>query len=446
MPDVLDVLPGMIEQVRNKGSLPMLFQEAPNLVMGLIGNPGEVETNVTQKFYRIPFKKMKGGNFGKLGLNYGAFGDGNSFVLDNLTAGYFAFGQSHGLNMEVMETANKAGGAAVVDAFAMTMADANDVMQQHMECIVHTSGNGAITDASSNYSSQVFTFDGASDYVGVNRVLEGMTIEVWNSTLTTSRGITRVTVVDHDAKQATVADALAGATTGDRFVIRDIDTYGPATPTTQASAYPSSGANGVGGDSFIHGLEYYLDTNSANYVLGKQKSSIPQLNPKHIAAGSTALTYLHGIRIMNKVRRSRGSVSNLIGLVPVAQTEHLMAINMALQTTRMDGDRFGKIKDLAPDQLELGDSFTFAGITCRTDLRQRENRIQYIDPSLWGKVQPIPIDFYTAGGGPLYRTLNASGKMTTGVEFHLWGALDYYCTDCGKQAVIDGLTTPTDSW
>lgn len=443
--DITNVLSGLIEKVRKEGALPKLLQNAPNLVMGLIGERN-VQVDVNQKFYRIPFKTMPAGNFGKLSANGGTFGTGNGFTLSNLTCGYFYYAQAHAINLEVMETAKGAG--SVVDAFAELLADANDTIQKHQEILLHTSGNGVLTNASSAYGSAVYTFAGASDYLGVNRLLEGMTVDVWDSSLSTDKGERRILRIDHVAKTVTLSSAPASSpTAGDRFAIRGLDVYGPSTPTTFASGYPTSGANGIAGDSFVHGLDYYLNTTSSNYVLGVQKSTIPQLNPRQVAAGTAPLTYLHPIRLIHKMLRSRGMASpNAVALVPLAQTEQLAQINMSLQTIQTNGESFGKLKNLSPDMPELAGDVAFGSIRGKVDLRMPENVIHVISPEDWGKVEPVKTDFYKVGGDYIRATRNSSGELTAGAEMFLYGACDYFCIDPGHQGVVDGLTVPTGSF
>lgn len=443
--DITDVLSGLIEKVRKEGALPKMLQRAPDLVMSLIGEK-DVQVDVNQKFYRIPFKTLPSGNFGKLSANGGTFGTGNGIELSHMTCGYFYYSQVHALNLEVMETAK--GNGSVVDVFAELLSDSNDMMQQHQEVLLHTSGNGVLTNASSAYGSAVYTFASATDFLGVNRLIEGMTVDVWDSSLATDKGERRIIKIDHSAKTVTLDSAPSSSpTAGDRLAIRALDVYGPSTPTTFASSYPTAGASGITGDSFIHGLDYYLNTTSSNYVLGVQKSTIPQLNPRHIAAGSVALTYLHPIRLIHKMLRNRGSKGEgLVALVPLAQVEQLIQINMALQTVQNIGDSFGKIKNLSPDNPDLAGDVPFGSIRGKVDLRQSENGVQVIDPSLWGKVEPKKVDFYKVGGDYIRATRNSSGQLTAGAEFILYGAKDHFCTDVGKQGVVDGLTVPTGSF
>lgn len=444
MSDITVAYAGLIEQVRTDKMLPEMFLSAPNLVLGLVGDRQKVQ-NANQRFYRIPFKKLRSGNMGKLDLNYGAFGDGNAFELDNMTAGYFAFAQTHSLNTELKVTTE--GNGSVVDAFNEMMAEAMVMLQDQLECILHTNGNGVLTGASSAYGSSVYTFAGG-DPLGVNRIIEGATYEVWDSALTTSLGIRRAIAVNRTAKTVTLSSAPTGSpAAGDRLVVRDIDAYGPAAPATHQSTYPATGASGVGGDSFIHGLEYYFDTTAANYVLGKQKSAVPVLSPKNIAGGSNPLTYLHGIRARNILRRDRGNADGCVALFPLSQYEHLQSINMSLATVEVSGAKFGAVKDLAPDSKELGAEFMFADTPARIDLRMSESKVFYLKPENWGTVEPKSVDFWNEDGkGPLYRTLNGDGKMTTGLDFHLWGMMDVFCIDPGDQVVIDDLEIPSGSF
>lgn len=443
--DITAVLSGLIEKVRKDGALPKLLQAAPNLVMGLIGDKN-VQMDVNQRFYRIPFKTLPSGNFGKLSANQGTFGTGNGFSLSDLQCGYFYYAQPHLINLEVMETAQGAG--SVVDAFSELVADANDVMQRHHEIVLHTSGNGVLTGASSAYGTAVYTFDGASDNLGVNRLLEGMTVDVWDTGLSTDKGERRITLIDHDAKTVTLSSAPASApTAGDKLAIRGLDVYGPSTPTTFAAGYPTSGASGVTGDSFIHGLDYYLDTTSSNYLLGIQKSAVPQLQPRHVAAGTAPLTYLHAIRLFHKMLRARGDTADgLVALVPLAQADQLAQINMSLQVLQMTGDKFGKLRNLAPDMPKLGEDVAFGPFPGKIDLRQAEDRIQVIAPSEWGKVQPVKPDFYKVGGSYIHKTRDGNGAITAGAEIIMYGACDYFCVDPGRQGVVDGLTVPTDAF
>src|SRR5260370_14064878 len=97
-----DVLQAQLEKVRNK--LQDLF-EATSEIAGLIDKQGEVEV-ISQKLYRIPVRKFRGGTYQAFNADAGDMGSGSGMSVDKVTAGFIYSNLSFELSQQSVDTTN----------------------------------------------------------------------------------------------------------------------------------------------------------------------------------------------------------------------------------------------------------------------------------------------------------------------------------------------------
>ena len=108
------------------------------------------------------------------------------------------------------------------------------------------------------------------------------------------------------------------------------------------------------------------------------------------------------------------------------------------------GQTSDKMPDLMPSNVSYDATFDTCGVACSVDLRQYEDRVDYLNFGLWGRAETNEgLHFKKTGNmGPLFPVFDGNGDMTTQVQFHLVSEFDYYSVDPGIGLVIDSLLVP----
>lgn len=444
MATVIDTVGGMIEQVRDKLEL---YFESTNQLSGLIKkNNGQIET-VSRYLWRIPVQLYRGGHFHKYVADQGDMGSGTGMKLTSLTAGYFDSLRTYRITQEQIDTtASK--GQSTVNVFQKTLADAMLEAQIDDDIAAHGDGTGKLTNAASTGTSTTLTFAGATDFLGVNRLREGLAVDCWDATGATKRtgGPYTISNIDYTNKIVTFATAPAGLATTDLIAFSGMDAYGPATLTSFSSTWPGGGlTNGPGltGDSFRHGIQYSNDNTTSNYFLGKQKSAISQLLPTSVNAGNSQLVFQHGQIGRDGImqRRDPEVANGLIGLFHFSQRAQVQNISMTISEWFRKGGE--KMIDLQPDAGDYGESFPFVGMKCYVDKRQDRSRVDFINPKTWGRAQKHDTKFFEIGGERVFPCRSSStGNLLAAVEFHIKQAYDFVNFDPGCQFYIYNIAVP----
>lgn len=458
MTDVLDQLSTHLENVR-----PMLqpLYERSSQLAGLIHDTGETQ-KISRYLFRIPLKKFAGGSFAKVSGNNGAMPLGHSGSTTHLTSGYFISMFSFRLTQEQIDT-TQGGQQSIYDVLEDSLDEAIEGQQVHDDIALHTDGTGKLTNGASAVSAgstSTMTFAAATDRVGINRLREGMSVEVWNNAGSTKRStvsgnVPIIIAINYTTKVVTLNENISGLSAsggGDILTFAGLDAYGPSTLASFQSSWPTAPASqvaaGLSGDSFRHGMYYYNDATAANYVLGVQKSALPQLLPAYVSA-SGALNFSHGLKIYNNLQQRRSgegmnALAGLLGVVHMKQREQIFNIGVAIANKDVEGNKFGSSLDLLPANHNYTDKVDFAGIVCTVDKRQNEDRLDYINPQKWGRSQLKELDYWGADmGRKFFEGRNGDGRPTLSWEWSLMCSFDYYNVDPGCQGYIDGLSIPS---
>ena len=432
-----NVLQAQIEKVRPK--VEELF-ETSDTVAALIKKGGEAEI-ISEKLYRIPLVTRRGGSYRSFNADGGDMGSGSGLSTTNLEAGYYYSDYVVELSKYAMDATAK-GEQAVISAFSYNFKNAMKELQAMDDIVFHTNGTGELTNASSATGSWTggtsYTFAGTTDYVGVSRLRPGMIVNIFNSAGTTQRqdagGTTefQINSVDTLNKIIYLNDTVASAAATDIAVVAGLTTN----LTSFSSTWPLSG------DSFRHGLYYFNDANSSNYLLGQLKSTVPELLANNVNAAG-ALTHTHGLILQDQIinRRDQDVYKGLVGLSHMAQRTAVYNIGIAMsEWFRGKND---KMIDVMPGGVQYSDEFPFVGVNCKLDKRQDKSRIDFIIPKKWGRAMLHDTKFHEVEGRTVFEARATTGNLAAAVFFILVQSYDYYCVDPGSQGYISGLTVPS---
>ncbi len=445
--DITQVVSAQIERVRNK--LETYF-ETSDQISGLIKKAGEDKVKVSRKLYRIPFQQWRGGVLKKVSMDNGALPTGNGMKISHLTAGYYTTDLAYTVTDEQIDTTGDKT-QAVVNVFQKTLADAMLEAQVYDDVAFHGNGTGLLTAASSaKPSATTLTFAGASDYLGVGRLREGMTVDVWDGS-STNRGSAQITNIDYGNKIVTLDNAVSGLASGDLLAFHGMDVYGPAYPASFSSTWPGdalTNSAGLTGDSFRHGFPYANDATVSNYYLGTLKSTISQLLPAYANAAAGSLVLQHGLQVIDQIlqRRDPDVVKGLVGIAHMAQRAQVMNIGIAVSNWQRSSGSEKNI-DLMPKNIGYTDTFEFCGIKCYLSKRQDRSRFDFINPKNWGRVMSRETAFKEVGGQTVFPVFSnpssTTVSMNTAVQFHILQGYDFCCYDPGAGGYIYGLSLPS---
>jgi hypothetical protein len=437
---IVDTVSAYIETVRP--NLEKYF-EASDQIASWIKKSTAAE-KVNRYLYRIPVQKWNGGVFSKLQLSEGTVPSGNGMALTKLTAGYFGSSHSFRVSFEQKESTN-----TVINVFQEQLKNAILESQVQDDITFHGDGTGKLTNAASTGTSTTLTFADTTDTLGINRLREGMTVDVWDSAGSTLRsgGPYQITNINYATKTVTFASAPTGMGTTDLLAVANVDVYGPSTPTSFSSTWPGDALTnnpGLTGDSFRHGLYYANDDTSANYYLGVQKSALPQLIPVRVNASSSALVFNHGQQMLDQMmqRFDKDIIKGIRGISHFTQRRQVFNIGTAIATKFVSGTQFGQSLDISASNRNYDDTFDFCGVSCAVSKRQYTDRFDFINPEKWLRAQLFETKFLEDGNGnTIHMVRNGDGNLVMAFEFHVVQGYDFACVMPASGAYISNLST-----
>lgn len=439
-----DFLAAMIEKVDSR--LPEMFERTSRIAQ-LIKPSSDVE-QINDKLYRIPFMKYAGGVLQKYNPDLGALGDGSGMALDKLTAGYIYTNYSVLMSMKAIHQTDTTG-KSVVNAFSKQMAETMTEMSVLEDIQLHGWGDGVLTEGASatgtwaGGTKATYTFAGASDTLRTNRLRPGMAVHPYASNLTTQRANGTnagkphvIEEIDYDNHVVYLNGLATSAASGDILAFVDQDAPGTLR-ATGTSTWPLTG------DTWRHGIYYANETNTSLYYLGLLRSTYRLLNAAAYAAGTQPFVHNHTLLVLDKLRRRRGEevTKGLMGIVDFSQRAQIYSIGITISEWDR-GNSSGKMPDLMPEDTGYEDSFPIAGVPHILSKRQYRSRVDYINPSLWGRAVAKDKHFFGDNmGRKFFEPRDPNGNVLSGLQFWVCEGFDWVCFDPGAQAVITGLST-----
>lgn len=449
-PSVTLTVSAQLEKVRKV--MVELYNEKSNNIADMIERAGPEKVTVSRYLYRMPIELLQGGNFHKINMDGGSLGIGTSLQLSHLEAGFISTARSYRVTDEQRSTSEDST-QSTVNVFERVMSRAIPAAKIDDDISLHGTGTGILTNSSSaTNGSTTLTFAGATDTLGINRLFEGMTVDVWDSTGATKRAPsagtapTYILSIDYINNIVTLSQSIASLTLGDILAFPDLDVYGPSTLTSFSSTWPGGAlTNGPGltGDSFRHGLYYANDITTSNYYLTRLKSTIPQLLPAYIDGTSSTITFdiVQKLLDQNIQKRGQQALKGLKGVFHMAQRRALFNEGVNISNWNR-GQTSDKMPDLYPSNNMYDSTFDTCGVPCFISHRQYRSRVDYFVPADWGRAQTEDIHFKEVGGKNVFEVRNSDGTIATEVEFHVITEFDWACPDPGKGMYVDQMSVP----
>jgi hypothetical protein len=290
-----NVIALQLEKVRDK--VPLLY-ERDDILLTMIQQRGDVE-KVSSRNMRLPLQVNPGGKAGSYNADGGDLGRGSGTQYDvaQVSPIFFRFAIEI---TKLVEYATNGRERAIENAAKREVANGMKQFRSFLDKLMQTGGNGVLGTINS-IASTTFTMAVPS---GAALVYVGQTIQVYDTTLTTNRGICTVTSADPINAQTVTVDVVPGGTVATDVIVHD----------------GLSGAQPVS----LFGIKYHQNAATTGTWLNLNRATYPvQLQTPRVNAGNAALTPSNVRLAINKVRKSLGinHISKLIAYMAVEQ-EH----------------------------------------------------------------------------------------------------------------------------
>jgi hypothetical protein len=438
---VVNFVSAQIEKVAEKYPIYVATKLSP--LAKKLGKADKVE--ISRRLYRIPVLQYYGGALSKVNLDGGAWPAGTTPKFTHLSAGYIASLRAYKITQESMNTTS--GGKAVADAFKVSFKRSLEDARFDFDISLYGDGTGVLTGGASAGSGASFTFASSTDFIGLNRLREGMTVDVWDSALTTNRtssGSVQITAIDWVNKIVTVSASVSGAAPGDYFTVAGLAAYGPAGPTSFSATWPGDGltnAAGLTGDSWRHGIRYANDATTSRYYLGVQKSALPQLLPSVVTA-SAQVTEAHIQLVKDGIvqKRDEEALNGLEGFCHMAQMQQIRQLVVPIRDWRAGGS----MPDIQPNS-SYTDTVTVSGITFNQSKMCDKDRIDFVNPKLWFRAESMPEGFAKdpMSNSYIHPMYDGSGNKLFSYQWGVVSSFDIGTYDPGVGGAVVAATVPT---
>ena len=456
--DVVNTVSAQIEQVS-----PILreIHETSDQISALFKKNGKNIENLSRYLYRFPLEKYIGGTYAKYSANGGTLPQGSGMNLTSLQAGFFysiLMFQVSDEQVDLSQNTNQ----SVVDVMARTLSKGMIEAAVMDDVSLHNDGTGELTavvgtqSSDSKPTTSSLTFNTAGDYLGVSRLREGMVVDVWDYLGANKRtGITSGTLliidtINYDTNTVTFNQAVSDMVSGDLIAFNGMDAYGPSTLTSFSSGWPATSAlttsAGLTNDTFRHGIYYAHDFNSSNYYLGKQKSTLPQIQATKIDANNQQLQFWHGFAGLDRIRKRRSpdAAKGLIGIFPMAQRQVVFELGVSLATKPLAGQNFGGSVDLLPSNNNYQDTFNYCDMTCYVSKRQFNNRVDFFNLKNWSRATVFDLRPYEKQGRTVFEGRASSGYLAAYSQFGFHASYDFVDHDPGSEFAVVNCSVPSN--
>ena len=413
-------------EVVRKQLFPAWMELKYNVLTDFIAK-GEVE-QVGERDFRIPAKKIFGGRAGHYDPQGGDMGRGSSPQGVVMLQSFFSARLNFEFDqLQIKATTNKK--VAVQNPFLQCVADGYREFMLYWDKWIHGNGTAKLATATNHSSSSgvsVYTLDAN---FGAQLLRRGQFLCVYDSTLTTLKSANSLGITDMVTSPPTRTITLSGVV--------------PGAANTDVMCFEGvSGASPIG----PRGLKYWISSAASGTTAGINRATESEIISKSVTASGYLIPELP-MAIYHRILMDRGEVANsMLGLAAPAQQGYVASNVMAIQNYNL-ADASAKFVDRLPG-VKGKKVFEWGDVPHWLDIHQDQTVVPYIVPSLFGRAQLSPTDFFQTPGvsgpsGRFFTLYGGSGAPASAVWFSLEKNEDLYCIDPGAQGLIESLSVPS---
>lgn len=377
----------------------------------------EVEV-VSYREMKVPIELRPGGRFQYFNPDGGDLGRGGGPTLDKASVRpVFLSENIEYTKLTQWSTDDRR--KAVINAVRRLTAGAIVELRRQIDAQLQQPGTGQIGTISAVSTSggvDTYTLDTA---FGARLVRFDQVVQVYDATLSTLRGKGIITKWDVENKQIDVTPAITGAIATDVLV-----TDGISNPL----ALPA-----------LYGVPYHHSNASTGTWLGFDRATTPEIRSNRVNAGGSALSLPFPRLAMNKMGNRAGIDASFdpTAWTHPAQAQAYEEIGQLVSTIQKTGSGDQKLN------MYFGDNMQLAGAPVRTHFNWNKSRIDFVNASVWGRAEILPIGFYTTDGRKIFEIRGASGGVATADIFYMVVGFQTFVTNPGLTSYIDNLAIPS---
>lgn len=374
--------------------------------------------SVSNRQARIPLELRPGGSFQYFDANGGDLGRGGGPTLDKAVVSC-VFVSENIEYTKLTQWATNNDRKAIANSVRRLTATSLDELRRQLDSQLMQAGNGVIgTITTVSTASGVDTYTLTTDGFGARLMRYGQTVQIFDATLATLRGKGVITAHDQENNTVDVTPAIAGSLATDLIV--------------------TDGINAPNSLPALFGVPYHHSNASTGTWLGFPRSTTPEIRANRVNAAGAALSLPLPRLAMNKIGNRLGIDYNArpkAWLHP-AQLQAYEDIGQAAIVLNKGGGGSDKL------DFYFDGPYNFAGAQGMPSFSWNKSRIDFVDDSLWGRVEILPIGFYKTDGRTIFEIRASSGGVATSDIFYLVNGLQTYMTNPAGAAYIDNLAVP----
>ena len=398
--------------------VPTLFDREGVFYAALEKRPVEVVSN---RAMRIPLEIRPGGSPGHFDPDGGDLGRGDAPTFDKATISpVYTLYRVEVTTLSQWATDDRR--KAVLNSFRQILAKSMSEYRRFIDSLCMTAGNGVLgTITTVTTAAGVDTYNCSTDGYGVRLMRYGMTINVYNSTLTTNRTLgneVKISFYDLVNKNISVP-SVAGATAGDKLVAQGLS----ATPPVS-----------------ILGVPYHDSNASTGTWMGFDRSVTPEIIANRVNGNSAFLTLPLPRLAINKIgdRVGMDNIGRLQAWMHPCQVQAYEQLGFLV--TQMNSTGEGKGLDLY-----FGGSMQMAGAPVKKSYSWDKTRIDFIGLDVWGRGVIQEPGFYKPEGTDRYifEIRGASGGLAMSNIFYIAAGFNVFMNNPAGASYIDTLKVPS---
>lgn len=371
---------------------------------------------------RIPLLTSINGTFQQADMNGADLGasSGPAWSTATLTPNYYTFGVSWTALAEYATAAGRGVKSATQETFSKAMSQ----FTAALDMLMNTGGNGVLgTITSVSTNTLTLTTDGFKEEL----FYTGMPVQVYNAALTTNRGATTVSSIDHSAHTVTVAAAPGGTTATDLLVIGGLS----GTLTIQSSLF---------------GVPYHQSDATSGLWLNLNRATLPNIVTPSVNANSSALTTAPIRGAINKIRMNIGDsqlkdpATKLAAYLHPAQADAYESLAVTISAIFKDPSGNQGVDLLFGNQ----ENMKMSGIDIIQSIHADRTRIDFLSLGFWGRIVATDTGYYKVGDTFIFPAYNSGGTgLVSSKFFYLKTGLQIYNRNPWGSSYIKSLALPS---
>lgn len=372
---------------------------------------------ISNRQMRVPLEISPGGSFQYFNADGGDLGRGSGPTFDKavLTCVFMSENIEY---TKLAQWATSDDRKSITNGVRRITASAFDELRRQLDSQSMQAGTGVLgTITTPTSSGGVDTYVCTTDGFGVRLVREQQVIQVFDATLATLRGSGTITQWDVANSTIQVTPAIAGVIATDVIV---------AAGLSAPSSLPA-----------LYGVPYHHSNASTGVWLGMSRANTPQIRSNGVNASSAALTLPLPRLAINMIGNRVGLDNDYAPTAWMHPAQKQAYENIGQLVSVIYKEPKEQKLDMYFDQMQM------AGAPVKTSFNWDKTRIDFVDKSVWGRGEILPLGYYTTDGRKIFELRGASGGVMTADIFYMVIGTQLFVNNPAATAYIYSLAVPT---